>query len=131
MAGSRGTLPIEIEEAADICKAVSDAGRLRIILALADTELCVCQIVALLDLAPSTISRHLQVLRQVAIIESHKSGKWVFYRLSPAILDGTFPIDLKKLIRTVGAGKSGRADRKRLAEIMKIDTETLCRAQYS
>ncbi len=68
----------------NITKALSDENRLRILLALRGRELCVCQITAFLDLAPSTTSKHLAVLRQARLIDSRKHGKWVYYALQEA-----------------------------------------------
>ena len=65
-----------------ICRALGDENRLRILLALRERELCVCQITAFLDLAPSTTSKHLSILRQARLIESSKHGRWVYYRLA-------------------------------------------------
>lgn len=65
-----------------ICRALSDENRIRILMALRERELCVCQITAFLDLAPSTTSKHLSILRQARLIESTKHGRWVYYRLA-------------------------------------------------
>lgn len=65
-----------------IIKAFSDENRLRILMALRGKELCVCTLTELLDLAPSTTSKHLSVLKQARLIESVKDGKFVYYRLT-------------------------------------------------
>lgn len=65
-----------------IARALSDANRLRILMALRTAPLCVCQITAFLDLAPSTTSKHLSILRQSRLIESTKQGRWVYYQLA-------------------------------------------------
>ncbi|MDR2504042.1 MAG: metalloregulator ArsR/SmtB family transcription factor [Deltaproteobacteria bacterium] len=65
----------------NITKALTDENRVRILMALRRRELCVCQTTAFLDLAPSTTSKHLSVLRQARLIEGKKRGKWVYYRL--------------------------------------------------
>lgn len=65
-----------------ILKAVADENRLRIIMALRGKELCVCTLSELLDLAPSTTSKHLSILKQARLIESVKDGKFVYYRLT-------------------------------------------------
>ncbi|MDR2076196.1 MAG: metalloregulator ArsR/SmtB family transcription factor [Desulfovibrio sp.] len=65
-----------------IAKALTDENRARILMVLRDRELCVCQLTAFLDLAPSTTSRHLSILRQARLIESRKKGKWVYYALA-------------------------------------------------
>ena len=64
-----------------ITKALSDENRLRILMALRGKELCVCTLTELLDLAPSTTSKHLSILKQARLIESVKDGKFVYYRL--------------------------------------------------
>lgn len=63
-------------------KAVSDPNRLRIIKMLEARPLCVCEITDILQLAPSTVSKHLAILREAKMILDHKHGKWVDYRLN-------------------------------------------------
>lgn len=64
-----------------IVKALSDENRLRALSALKDQELCVCQIIELLGLAPSTVSKHMAILRQAHLVEGRKEGRWMYYRL--------------------------------------------------
>ncbi|MDL2314470.1 metalloregulator ArsR/SmtB family transcription factor [Desulfovibrio sp. OttesenSCG-928-C14] len=66
----------------NITKALTDENRLRVLMILRGRELCVCQLTAFLDLAPSTTSKHLSVLKQARLIDSSKHGKWVYYRLA-------------------------------------------------
>ncbi|MCK5125195.1 MAG: winged helix-turn-helix transcriptional regulator [candidate division Zixibacteria bacterium] len=65
-----------------ITKALSDENRVRILMALKNGELCVCQIIELLNLAPSTVSKHMSILKQARLIEGDKNGKWVYYQLA-------------------------------------------------
>jgi ArsR family transcriptional regulator len=65
-----------------ITKALSDENRVRVLMALNVGELCVCQIIELLNLAPSTVSKHMSILKQARLVEGEKSGKWVYYRLA-------------------------------------------------
>ena len=65
----------------DVVRALADENRLRALLALKDRELCVCQVMAMLCLAPSTVSKHMSVLKQAGLVESTKRGRWVYYRL--------------------------------------------------
>ena len=65
----------------NITKALADEGRLKIILMLGGTELCVCHIVEALALAPSTVSRHIAILEQAGLIETRKKSRWVHCRL--------------------------------------------------
>ncbi len=65
-----------------VIKALADENRVRTLMALRERELCVCEIIELLGLAPSTVSKHLSILYQAGLIESRKDGRWVYYRHS-------------------------------------------------
>jgi ArsR family transcriptional regulator len=62
----------------------SDPTRLRILHLLHDGELCVGDLVTILEMPQPTISRHLAYLRRSALVESRKSGLWMYYSLAPA-----------------------------------------------
>jgi len=68
-------------EPIDILKAMSDHGRLRILKILEIKYLCVCEITELIGLATSTISSHLNVLKNAGLIKDEKDGKWINYRI--------------------------------------------------
>jgi DNA-binding transcriptional ArsR family regulator len=63
-------------------RALGHPARLRIAAMLRNGELCVCQVTAVLDLAPSTVSAHLAKLRRAGCVTERKEGRWVFYSLS-------------------------------------------------
>jgi len=65
-----------------ITKALSDESRVRALLSVKDGELCLCQIVEILELSPSTVSKHMNLLYQARLVERRKEGKWQFYRLA-------------------------------------------------
>lgn len=65
----------------NVTRALSDENRVRILMALRNQTFCVCQMTALLDLSPSTTSKHLSILKQARLIEAKKVGKWVYYSL--------------------------------------------------
>lgn len=69
-----------MQEFLAITKALGDENRVRVLMALSAGELCVCQIIELLNLAPSTVSKHMSILKQARLVESTKNGKWVYYR---------------------------------------------------
>ena len=66
---------------AGIFKALADETRLRILLLLLDGELCVCEIIAALELPQSTVSRHLAYLKRTGWVSDRKQGVWMYYRL--------------------------------------------------
>lgn len=69
-------------EILNITKAISDENRVRALMMLADGELCVCQIIEMLGLAPSTVSKHMSLLKQARLVEIRKEGRWIYYRVN-------------------------------------------------
>ena len=67
-----------------ITRALSDQNRVRTLMALRDLELCVCQIIELLELAPSTVSKHMSILANARLVEGRQDGRWRYYRASRA-----------------------------------------------
>lgn len=63
-------------------KALSDGTRLRIIGLLIEGELCVCDLVAVLDMPQSTVSRHLAYLKNSGLVKDSRHGVWMHYRLA-------------------------------------------------
>ena len=63
-----------------IAKSLADENRVRLLLALQKQELCVCQLIELIGLAPSTVSKHMSILKQAHLVETRKEGRWVYYR---------------------------------------------------
>ena len=72
-----------------IFKALSDSNRLRILKMLEIRPLCVCEISEILQLANSTVSKHLSILRDADLILDEKDGKWVNYSLNSDLKDLT------------------------------------------
>ncbi len=64
-----------------IARALSDGNRVRALLALGDQEVCVCQLIELLQIAPSTVSKHMSTLRHARLVVGRKKGRWMHYRL--------------------------------------------------
>ena len=62
-------------------QAIVDPTRVRIIAALRQGELCVCELVDALEISQSTLSTHLQVLRQTGMVTTRKEGRWIYYSL--------------------------------------------------
>lgn len=68
---------------AQTLKALSDTIRLRIVLLLqAHGELCVCDLMAVLGLPQSTVSRHLAYLKRSCWVDTRREGVWMYYSLS-------------------------------------------------
>lgn len=117
----------DMRELMAVLKALADENRVRILGAVRQRELCVCQIVELLGLAQSTVSKHVSILHQARLVESRKEGRWMYYRAA----DADSPVEARQiaalvtelLSRTSEAGE----DMKRMKRIVTIDREELCR----
>ena len=68
--------------ASDLLKAVSDPTRLRILSALTFSELCVCDISAVVGVSESAVSHQLRLLREHRLVSSRKDGRVVYYQLA-------------------------------------------------
>ena len=65
-------------------RAFSDRTRLRILHMLRGGELCVCDLVTVIDVPQPKISRHLAYLRRAGLVLGEKQGLWCHYTLAPA-----------------------------------------------
>jgi len=116
-----------MRELVSVFKALADEPRVRILAALVGGELCVCQLVELLGLATSTVSKHVTILRQAGLVDSRKQGRWVYCRLAE---EGTTPAarEVSTLVaHLLEKEPQVRLDRKQLATIRKLNPEDLCR----
>jgi ArsR family transcriptional regulator len=66
---------------ADLFKILGDSTRIKILCALFQAEMCVCDIAALLGMTQSAISHQLRVLKQARLVKYRKEGKVVYYSL--------------------------------------------------
>ena len=111
-----------------ILKALADENRVRVLLALRGGELCACQIIVLLGLAPSTVSKHLSILKNAGLVDSRKDGRWMYFELSqernsPAVEA------IAMIVKQIENDEQIEFDDKRLKAILDIGPETLCRRQ--
>lgn len=70
-----------LRETENLLKAAADRTRLRILAMLGDQPLCVCQVVEVLGLSQSTVSKHLSLLAQAGLIVDERRGRWTYYAL--------------------------------------------------
>jgi len=112
-----------------ITKALADGQRLRMLLLLRDRELCVCQIIAVLDLAPSTISKHLSILSAAGLVEHRKEGRWAYYRLPGNAADPMVRNAWRWIATSLRDDDAMAKDMKKLAKVLQRDPEVLCRQQ--
>lgn len=113
----------------NILKALADESRVRTLMVLRGRELCVCQIIELLGLAPSTVSKHMAILKQARLVESRKVGRWIHYRRADTDAPREALSALAWLDDLLRRNDQVRRDRARVADILKRDPEELCRTQ--
>ena len=113
-----------------VTKALADENRVRILMALQPGELCACQIQELLELAPSTVSKHLSILYQARLVEYRKLGRWVHYRLSEeqGKAYGFIPPTLAWLQSVLADNPTIALDREKLSQIRSMAGPKNCTA---
>lgn len=119
--GNRARLGDLVETA----KGLAHPARLRLLGMLASGELCVCQMIAVLRLAPSTVSQHLSVLTRGGLVTERKEGKLVFYRLRE---DGPAGALLPPLLDLLATDPDAGADRQVVARLRRVPVSALCAA---
>jgi ArsR family transcriptional regulator, arsenate/arsenite/antimonite-responsive transcriptional repressor len=110
---------------AHLFKALSETIRLRILALLIEGERCVCDLMAVLDLPQSTVSRHLATLRNSGWIKGRRQGLWMYYRLAGAEI----PVQqqtLELLRRELIALPQGKKDQEALAAYLATKDEAAC-----
>ena len=119
-----------MRELISLTKALADPNRVRVLMFLRDGELCVCQIVEMLRLAPSTVSKHMSVLHHAGLVESRKDGRWVYYGLAGPDAVPCVRNALAWLDGCLGQDDRIREDAVRLKRVRCTSRDELC-AAYS
>ena len=109
-----------------ITKAMSDETRVRALMALKDGELCLCQLIDLFKLAPSTVSKHMALLLQAGLIEKRKEGRLHFYRLSGNDSAKETQWALAWMIQSLETEDKIRKDSEILSHVREKDLKELC-----
>ena len=106
-------------------KGLAHPARLRLVGMLAGGELCVCQMIAVVGLAPSTVSQHLSVLAHGGLVGERKEGKLVFHRLRR---DGAAAALLPPLLDLLAGDATAEADRAEVERLRRVPVAELCAA---
>jgi ArsR family transcriptional regulator, arsenate/arsenite/antimonite-responsive transcriptional repressor len=99
-------------------KALSDETRLRILCLLLEGELCVCDIMAVLQLPQSTVSRHLAYLKNSGWVDDRRCGVWMYYSI-PDVGDELRTRLLAGLRDALPSMEAATSDRLRLNELSR------------
>jgi DNA-binding transcriptional ArsR family regulator len=126
MTKQRDVLAATLAELVETAKGLAHPTRLRLLAMLRSGELCVCQLTAAIDLAPSTVSEHLSVLSRGGLVAERKTGKLVFYRLRT---DGAAATLLPPLLELVAGDATAKADARLVNRLRRIPVIKLCAAE--
>jgi ArsR family transcriptional regulator len=109
-----------------LANSLADETRWRIASLVASEALCVCELADILRLPQSSLSTHLQVMRQAGAVDVERCEKWAYYRLSRlarpvwSVLQRLFEGDLVH-------HSTLKADRKKMAERLALRGMTDCK----
>ncbi|ANX00672.1 transcriptional regulator [Thermoclostridium stercorarium subsp. leptospartum DSM 9219] len=79
---------------AELFRVFGDTTRIKILCALAESEMCVCDIAALLNMTQSSISHQLRILKQARLVRYRREGKVVYYALDDEHVKQIFDLGL-------------------------------------
>jgi ArsR family transcriptional regulator len=113
-----------LDSAVTVARALGHPARLRAVAMLRSGELCVCQVTAVLGLAPSTVSLHLRELKRAGIVRERKQGRWVYVGLSDDIEARSW-IDLA--VTAAGTDPQLEEDVRMVERLRRMPVEELCR----
>jgi DNA-binding transcriptional ArsR family regulator len=113
----------------NITKALADENRLRMLMALRDGEMCVCQITELMGLAMSTVSKHLSILYQADLVSARKEGRWMYYSLPGKSASSAAQAALAWVRRSLEGNERITEDSERLKRVLLMDVSELCKKQ--
>jgi len=105
-------------EVVAIARALADPTRVRIVAALRNGELCVCELVDALGISQSSLSSHLQICRQSGVVTARKESRWIYYSLS--IRYGSLIERIFSELQTVGRDEQLRSDTMRLKKRLRM-----------
>ena len=107
-------------------KAAGDPTRTRVLKLLENRELCVCQILAVLRLAPSTVSKHLAILKAAGLVDDRREGRWIHYTLTCGEHNQHAQGVLQVLRGALGRDPKIVADRRRLKDVLRRPLSEVC-----
>jgi len=118
-----------MKEFLHLTQALADENRIRLLLALRGGELCACQLTELIQLAPSTVSKHLFLLKNAGLVEARKEGRWIYFKL----VDKSAPVAVREAIawvnKSLAQSDRALADAKLLKKVLRQDPAELCKGQ--
>ena len=101
-----------------VARTLADPTRVRIVAALRNGELCVCELVDALGISQSSLSSHLQVCRQTGVVTTRKESRWIYYSLSTSY--GPLIKRIFSELQTIGSDEQLLRDARRLKKRLQM-----------
>ncbi len=111
----------------NITKALADENRLRMLMALDGGEQCVCRVAELMDLAMSTVSKHLSILYQAGLVKARREGRWMYYSLPGKETPAAAREAVGWVRRSLDGDGKVAEDAKRMKKVLAMDLSELCK----
>lgn len=73
-----------MEAEVNLLRVLADPTRLKLLKLVMQEELCVCELVDLLEVSQPAVSQHMAKLKLLGLVQEHRSGMWTYYRADPA-----------------------------------------------
>lgn len=119
-----------MKKTAQIFKALSDETRLRVMKLLQERELCVCELIQVLQMSQPRISRHLSVLKNAGLVDDRREGKWVYYSLAKEAVKEDVKVLFNMLSCIANDSHTVNADKEKLKKAIKLsETNGTCCAK--
>jgi DNA-binding transcriptional ArsR family regulator len=109
-----------------VAKAITDPNRVQILKLLEGGQLCVCQITAVLKLAPATVSKHLSALKTAGLVQQRRDDKWVYHRLAERQFNAYAAPFLALLRASLADDPTVTEDQRVLAAVNATPLQILC-----
>lgn len=115
-------------EVVAIARALADPTRVRIVAALRNGELCVCELVDALSISQSSLSSHLQICRQSGVVTTRKESRWIYYSLSTRY--GSLIERIFSELQTVDRDEQLRSDTIRIEKRLRMRQGGRCIVRF-
>ena len=87
----------DLTDLAETFSALADSNRMKILFALATTELCVCDLASVVGVSESAISQHLRVLKSLRWVKGRRDGRMIYYSLADQHVRSLLELELEHI----------------------------------
>ena len=115
-----------MKEIARIFKALSDPTRLRAFLLLMERDLCVCELIFVLEMSQSRVSHQLKPLRDADLVETRREGRWIIYSIPDTVKKALSPFLRHYSNKDLAGSRAVAHDLERLKLSLQKNIRKIC-----